>query len=232
MTRSAAVFGEPPTTLRDPRAAPDGWAGRAGPDRRTRGQRATAGRRPSGAVTGAATGDVLTVRLAYRAPMASEELFGFLAARAVPGVEEGDCSYYRRSLVLPHGLATATVRSPAPGERFLLATIALGDLRDLTTAVKRLRQLFDLDADPEAVSEVLRGDPLLSRVAAGRPGIRAPGHVDGDELALRAVLGQASQRRGRSLPRRQPRRGAWGTAGSPGGKRGYALSRRPPPLRR
>jgi AraC family transcriptional regulator of adaptative response / DNA-3-methyladenine glycosylase II len=64
------------------------------------------------------------------------------------------------------------------------------DLRDLTMAAKRLRFLFDLDADPAAVIEVLGGDPLLGPAVAALPGLRIPGHVDGDELIVRAVLGQ------------------------------------------
>jgi AraC family transcriptional regulator of adaptative response / DNA-3-methyladenine glycosylase II len=132
----------------------------------------------------------VTVRLAYRAPLAAEDLFGWLALRAVPGVEEGDRSFYRRALSLPHGRATVTVRAPEPGRRYLLTTMVLDDLRDLTTAAKRARRLFDLDADPDSVADVLTADPLLAPAVTARPGLRVPGHVDGDELAVRAVLGQ------------------------------------------
>jgi AraC family transcriptional regulator of adaptative response / DNA-3-methyladenine glycosylase II len=64
------------------------------------------------------------------------------------------------------------------------------DFRDLTSVVARTRRLFDLDADPVAVDGLLLADPLLRRGVLDRPGIRVPGHVDGDEVALRAVLGQ------------------------------------------
>ena len=159
-----AVFAEPPTALRE----------------RAHGHRQGAESTPG----------AITVRLAYRAPLAAEELFGFLAARAVPGVEEAGAHFYRRALLLPHGLGMANVRTPAGDERFLLATFVLDDLRDLTTAVKRVRQVFDLDADPESVGEVLARDPLLAEAVARHPGVRVPGHVDPDELAIRAVLGQ------------------------------------------
>ena len=72
----------------------------------------------------------------------------------------------------------------------LRCVLALGDLRDLTAAVRRLRRLFDLDADPVAVLEALGADPVLGPSVTAMPGLRAPGHVDGDELAFRAVLGQ------------------------------------------
>jgi AraC family transcriptional regulator of adaptative response / DNA-3-methyladenine glycosylase II len=66
----------------------------------------------------------------------------------------------------------------------------LSDLRDLTTAVARCRQLLDLDADPVAVCEALRNEPLIGPVVARDPGRRVPGAADGFELAVRAVIGQ------------------------------------------
>jgi AraC family transcriptional regulator of adaptative response / DNA-3-methyladenine glycosylase II len=170
-----AVFAEPPLALR-------ARAARRGPLR--------AGARAGGPSASAGGTTTVSVRLAYRAPLGAEVLFGFLGARAVPGVEEGDGSFYRRALSLPHGGATATVQAPEPDQRYVLATLVLEDLRDLTVAVKRVRQLFDLDADPEAVAEVLGRDPLLAPAVTARPGLRVPGHVDGHELAVRAVLGQ------------------------------------------
>ncbi len=60
-----------------------------------------------------------------------------------------------------------------------------------TTAVARCRRLLDLDADPLAIAEALGRDEVIGDLVRARPGLRVPGCVDGDELALRAVLGQA-----------------------------------------
>jgi AraC family transcriptional regulator of adaptative response / DNA-3-methyladenine glycosylase II len=68
--------------------------------------------------------------------------------------------------------------------------LELEDLRDVTAAVQRCRRLLDLDADPVAVSGYLGADEILGPLARTCPGRRSPGHVDGGELALRAVLGQ------------------------------------------
>jgi AraC family transcriptional regulator of adaptative response / DNA-3-methyladenine glycosylase II len=76
------------------------------------------------------------------------------------------------------------------GDGWLHCVLQLEDLRDLTMAAKRLRYLFDLDADPAAVGEVLGADPVLGPAVTALPGLRIPGHVDGDELMVRAVLGQ------------------------------------------
>jgi AraC family transcriptional regulator of adaptative response / DNA-3-methyladenine glycosylase II len=137
----------------------------------------------------AAPGTV-ALRLAYRSPLQTAPLFGFLAARAIPGVEEGDQEHYRRTLSLPRGTGVAEVSVDAAGEGYLRCLLALEDLRDLTAAVRRLRRLFDLDADPVAVVRALGADPVLGASVAALPGLRTPGHVDGDELAFRAVLGQ------------------------------------------
>jgi AraC family transcriptional regulator, regulatory protein of adaptative response / DNA-3-methyladenine glycosylase II len=138
---------------------------------------------------------VVPLRLAHRGPYDAAGVFDFLAARAVPGVEETlgapGARTYRRTLRLPCGHGVAEVDEPrAYGPGWLDCRLHLSDLRDLTTAVRRVRAQFDLDADPCAVAERLAADPLLSPLVAARPGLRSPGSPDPHEHALRAVLGQ------------------------------------------
>jgi AraC family transcriptional regulator of adaptative response / DNA-3-methyladenine glycosylase II len=135
----------------------------------------------------AAAPGVLALRLPVRAPFAGEELIGFLADRAVAGVEEVDGGTYRRSLALPHGAGTVAL---TPAADHVRAELRLDDLRDLTAAVQRCRRLLDLDADPLSVAAVLGSDPLLRREVRAHPGRRVPGHPDGHELLVRAILGQ------------------------------------------
>lgn len=127
------------------------------------------------------------LRLAYREPCDVASTLAFLGRRAVPGVEDYDGTTYRRSLSLSHGQAVVAL---TPADRHVRAELHLDDVRDLSTAVARCRRLLDLDADPVAVAEVLGGDPLLGRAVRAHPGLRSPGAVDGDEIAVRAVLGQ------------------------------------------
>jgi AraC family transcriptional regulator of adaptative response / DNA-3-methyladenine glycosylase II len=169
------IYAATPTELR---------AGRAG---RTTGANASTG----------ANG--VPLRLAHRGPYDSGQVFGFLAARAVPGVEEvvgaPGSRTYRRTLRLPHGAGVAEVTESTrrPGTAgaggWLDCRLHLTDLRDLTTAAQRVRRLFDLDADPYAVAERLGADPRLAPLVAERPGLRAPGAADPAELAMSAVLG-------------------------------------------
>ena len=139
------------------------------------------------------TGTV-TMRLAVRTPYAGRDLLAFLALRAVPGVETAGDGWYARTLALPHGTGTVRIEvddHDEPGQTaFVGATFALDDLRDTAAGVERVRRLVDADCDPVAVDEALGREVLLRPLVRARPGLRVPGHVDGNEVAVRAVLGQ------------------------------------------
>jgi AraC family transcriptional regulator of adaptative response / DNA-3-methyladenine glycosylase II len=101
-------------------------------------------------------------------------------------------STYRRVLRLAHGLGVVALSYTEKSERdsFVFAELKLDDLRDLSSSVTRCRSLLDLDADPMAVVEALGSDHLIGEFVRSQPGLRVPGHVDSEELAVRAVLGQ------------------------------------------
>ena len=134
------------------------------------------------------------MRLAVRTPFAGRALLAFLAARAVPGVEVADDVSYARTLALPHGSGTVRLELDDALEPNRIAqvpaTFRLDDLRDTAAAVERVRRLLDADCDPIAVSDAFGGDPVIGPLVRAAPGLRVPGHVDGHEVAVRAVLGQ------------------------------------------
>lgn len=140
--------------------------------------------------TTASDGDWLPIRLPFRQPLAVDTLWAWLAAHAVPGIEEVDGPLYRRSLRLPGGPAVVEITAPEPGARFMEARFLLTSLSDLQQAIQRCRRLLDLDADPLVIESDLRSDPALGPLLDTRPGIRAPGDVDGIDSAVRAVLHQ------------------------------------------
>lgn len=143
---------------------------------------------PEGTVSAeTASAGTLAFRLPFRAPLCPDNLFGHLAATAVPGVEEWRDGAYRRTLRLPHGSGIVALQ-PTPDH--ISCRLTLADFRDLAHAVNRCRWMLDLDADPVAVDELLRADPLLAPLIAKSPGRRVPRTADPDEFAVRAVLGQ------------------------------------------
>jgi AraC family transcriptional regulator of adaptative response / DNA-3-methyladenine glycosylase II len=129
----------------------------------------------------------VALRLPFRRPLSPDNLFGHLAATAVPGVEEVRGLTYRRTLRLAHGPGIVAL-SPTPDH--IVCRVDLVDVADLTSAIARCRRLLDLDADPEAVERVLAADPALAPLVTAAPGRRVPRTVDGGEFAVRAVLGQ------------------------------------------
>ena len=129
----------------------------------------------------------LRLRLPYRPPLDWAALSGWLRVRALPGVAEMDGRIYRRTLRLPRGAGLVALE---PMDTHIQCTLRLESMADLTSAVRQCRRLLDLDADPLSVVEVLSQDRQLSRIVKKRPGLRAPGAVDGTELAIQAILGQ------------------------------------------
>jgi AraC family transcriptional regulator of adaptative response / DNA-3-methyladenine glycosylase II len=134
-----------------------------------------------------ANAGTLLLRLPFRKPFCPDNLFGHLAATAVPGVEEWRAGAYRRTIRLAHGHAVVALR---PTPEHVACLISLTDQRDLTSAISRCRWMLDLDADPEALDAVLSQDPAMAELVASNPGRRVPRTVDPAEFAVRAVLGQ------------------------------------------
>ncbi len=162
------------------------------------GLRARVPRQPTASGTPQGTPGALSLRLPFRAPLNPDNLFGHLAATAVPGVEEwlphcldgvGGTSIgaYRRTLRLPYGHGIAAL-TPTPDH--IACRLTLSDLRDLPVAISRCRRMLDLDADPVAIDDQLRTDQVLAPLVDKAPGRRVPRTVDEAEFALRAVLGQ------------------------------------------
>ena len=160
-----------PTRLR--RAAP-----RAG----TRGKTVTATALDAASEGSAAA---ITVTLGYRPPLDRASLLGFIAQRAIPGIESTSDDAIRRTVRA--GVAGAEagwleVRfAPTQARVQLSFAPSLGPASG--TVIALARRWLDLDAAPETIAETLVGLP-------GTSGLRLPGSIDAFELAVRAVLGQ------------------------------------------
>ena len=115
-------------------------------------------------------------------------MVGFLSARAIGGMETVEEGVYRRSISLggQHGWISVAM---GDGD-WLDVEVDFPDPAALPEIERRLRTMFDLDAQPQLINPQLATDSLMAQLVAARPGLRVPGTWDGLELAIRAVLGQ------------------------------------------
>lgn len=136
-------------------------------------------------------GEMVTLTLEYRAPLDWNALVGFLAKRAAPGVERVDGTRYSRTLHLSGHTGHFSVEpSPNDGRQTTLAaSISPSLVPVLMPLLARIRDLFDLDANPDAIAaHLIRGG--LPSDAETIAATRIPGSVDPFELTVRAILGQ------------------------------------------
>ncbi|MDQ1597842.1 MAG: AraC family transcriptional regulator [Microbacteriaceae bacterium] len=145
------------------------------------------GRRTAGglAASGATS---ITLRLPARAPFDGAGLLTFFANHAAAGIESGDSEAFSRSVRLPHGIASLEVRLDGPSA--VSCSVRLENVADLATLVSRVRRLFDLDADSEAIDAALASDPALAPSVQANRGIRIPGSLDPEESLFRTMIGQ------------------------------------------
>ena len=143
----------------------------------------------------AVVGEALVLRLGYRPPYDFEALLGFLRTRSLPGVERVDEHSYMR--VFGPADAPGWLRLSAwpretrhAGEHALRLELHCPQPSQLLQVVTRLRRMFDLDAEPQAIAATLGAGGVLKPLLRKRPGLRLPGGWDGFEIAVRAVLGQ------------------------------------------
>jgi AraC family transcriptional regulator of adaptative response / DNA-3-methyladenine glycosylase II len=135
----------------------------------------------------------LTLRLPYRPPFDWESLLAFFTPRAIPGVEEVRDGVYRRIVRVGEGkddhVAIIAV-THLPARNALQVEVACDHVPILPVIAARLRRVFDLDADTEAIAAHLSRDRILAREVRRHPGLRTPGGWDAFEIAVRAILGQ------------------------------------------
>ena len=131
----------------------------------------------------------LTIELQYRPPYDWEGVLAFFRRHAIEGIETADEFTYRRRLTKPLGGGQLSVKQVA-GKHALCLEMNQIRLDQLMPMVVRVRRMFDLDANPATIREILGRDTQLAPLLARWPGIRAPGHWSIYEASVRAIVGQ------------------------------------------
>jgi AraC family transcriptional regulator, regulatory protein of adaptative response / DNA-3-methyladenine glycosylase II len=155
--------------------------------------------------------DLLRLTLAYRAPLAWDVLTGMLRGDAIPGVEFVEGRRYGRTIRLEGRTGVILAEDAGgtgqrPAKTHVNVDISPSLLPVLMPLLARLRQLFDLDAEPAVIDAHLEQGGLATLVRQ-RPGVRLPGAIDGFEIAVRALLRAAS--RSEEATTQLARRMAW-----------------------
>ncbi len=99
-------------------------------------------------------------------------MLGYLAARAIRGVEHVSGGVYRRTIAVDGDPGAIEIALGGPGH--LVLTAHLPHWNGLIHVVQQVRRLFNLDVDLAAADAALRRDPLLGRSIAALPGLRVP----------------------------------------------------------
>ena len=160
----------------------------------------------SGVAHGTGPFDAVGATLGFREPLDRDALLGFIARRAIVGVEQVDGAALRRTL--RPGLFGATggwVEAVFDERRPLLRLRYAPSLTPSSGALlQAVRRWLDLDTEPQAIAARLATLP-------GSAGLRLPGSLDAFELAVCTVLG----RQGTAMAARTPAARLVGQFGAP-----------------
>jgi AraC family transcriptional regulator of adaptative response / DNA-3-methyladenine glycosylase II len=145
------------------------------------------------------SGDGVSVALAYRPPLDWDHLLRFLGARAVPLVEHVADGEYMRTLAIDghRGVVHCAPDQRRGATTALRLHVSASLLPVLLTVIARMRELFDLDAEPDRIAKHLSASGI-GPIRGNARGIRVPGAGDSFELAIRAILGQQVSVKGAS----------------------------------
>ena len=135
------------------------------------------------------TGSEFELSLSFRPPYDWSALLGYLAYRAIPGVEIVTENSYARTFEMDgeQGHAQALFSDNSNTVRL---NICFSRTRHLQCIVDRFRSVLDLRADSNRIDSFLASDDLLRPRVEKFPGLRVPGCWSGFEVAVRAILGQ------------------------------------------
>ncbi|MEJ2038817.1 MAG: DNA-3-methyladenine glycosylase [Desulfosarcinaceae bacterium] len=128
--------------------------------------------------------------LPYHPPLDWQTMLAFFQARAVPGVELVEQGVYQRVVCLGGRISMLRVSHAERKHALRVSSATLTQVKARKELAARVRRMFDLDADMNAISRVLVGDHRLRPLVRARPGLRLPGAWDPFEAAVRAVVGQ------------------------------------------
>ncbi|MFV0395761.1 MAG: AlkA N-terminal domain-containing protein [Coprobacillaceae bacterium] len=142
-------------------------------------------------------GNTICLSLGYRPPYRWKEMLTFLSTYKIPRVElvEDDVYYRNVHLKTDTGeLVQGWIKvKQHPKKNMLIVHVDSTLLSVIPQVLARVRHIFDLTCDPQAVHESLKQmDTIDSKII--NLGTRLPGCFDPFEMAVRTILGEGNNR--------------------------------------
>lgn len=131
----------------------------------------------------------LSIKLFYRPPFNWQQIQDYLGPRLITGVECFRAGKYQRLLKLGETYGVIEVAHDAAFD-YLTLTVPAGFWQYLQLIIRKVRRLFDLDADTQGIADDLSVDQNIKQIIGLNPGIRLLGAWDFYELSIRAIVGQ------------------------------------------
>lgn len=141
-------------------------------------------RNPDRSLSGTKESPVLL--LSYCPPYNWVAMLDFLKLRVLKAV---DGSRYTRTVSLGKHKERIQIMQ-ASSKHALRVEVSHSLTPVLPALLRRVRNLFDLDAHPQLIADHLQQDALLQKSLNVHPGLRVPGAFGGFEMLVRAVSGQ------------------------------------------
>jgi AraC family transcriptional regulator of adaptative response / DNA-3-methyladenine glycosylase II len=130
-----------------------------------------------------------TLLLSYRPPYDWDGMLAFLGGRSLTEVEWVTGDSYARTVHFGDRKGWIRV-SRGPKQNTLAMEFTHSLTPVLPAVLRRVRDLFDLDARPDLIAKQLRKDEMLAPLVKRKPGLRVPGAFHGFEMGVRAIIGQ------------------------------------------
>jgi AraC family transcriptional regulator of adaptative response / DNA-3-methyladenine glycosylase II len=131
--------------------------------------------------------ELISLKLAFRPPFNWQHMQSFLALRVIQGVEKVTENCYSRTFVIGKDKGWFRV-SAVQDKHYLQVEIRLPNIEKLTTVLRHIERIFDLNADTKTIQSQLFKCGLPERNII--QGLRIPGVWDTFEAGCRAILGQ------------------------------------------
>lgn len=134
----------------------------------------------------------VVLKLSYRPPFDWQDALSFFRSHAFGDFQRVTEESYTRlmpSAQAEHEVTAFTVTNDAKKNQ-LICRIHTADSTQLLAIARRVRHMFDLDADPLHTEELFRSVPILHDLALRYPGLRICRSYDPLESVLSTILGQ------------------------------------------